>query len=67
MAGFRAAGWTCFAAGAVSVIIGVIGLRGTGIVGSAPAVGATAASSAIELNDTGVEKVAEASVQGSIA
>ncbi|KAJ7581456.1 major facilitator superfamily domain-containing protein [Mycena floridula] len=34
MAGFRAAGWTCFAAGVMSVIIILVGLRGIGIVGT---------------------------------
>ncbi|KAH8832607.1 major facilitator superfamily domain-containing protein [Flagelloscypha sp. PMI_526] len=33
MIGFRAAGWSCFAAGIISVICVVIGLRGMGIVG----------------------------------
>lgn len=33
MAGFRAAGWTCFAAAALSLTIGVFGLRGMGVVG----------------------------------
>lgn len=33
MAGFRAAGWTLFAAAVVSVTIGLVGLRGMGIVG----------------------------------
>lgn len=35
MVGFRAAGWTCFAAGVVSLIIAAVGLWGTGIVGEA--------------------------------
>ncbi|KZP16560.1 MFS general substrate transporter [Athelia psychrophila] len=59
MVGFRAAGWTCFAAGAVpSVIIGAVGLRGMGIVGSVP-IGSTDSSSAIELKDVAAEKVAD--------
>jgi hypothetical protein len=33
MMGYRAAGWTLFAAAVVSVIIGSVGLRGIGIVG----------------------------------
>ncbi|KAJ7590083.1 major facilitator superfamily domain-containing protein [Mycena floridula] len=33
MAGFRAAGWTLFSAALVSVVIGLVGLRGIGIVG----------------------------------
>jgi hypothetical protein len=33
MVGFRAAGWTLFAAAVVSVAIGLLGLRGIGIVG----------------------------------
>ncbi|KAJ6588750.1 major facilitator superfamily domain-containing protein [Mycena capillaripes] len=36
MAGFRAAGWTCFAAAVVSFIIAVFGLRGIGILGHKP-------------------------------
>jgi hypothetical protein len=34
MTGFRAAGWTCFAAAVVSFLIGLVGLRGIGIVGT---------------------------------
>ncbi|KAJ7729261.1 major facilitator superfamily domain-containing protein [Mycena maculata] len=33
MVGFRAAGWTCFAASVISFVIGVVGLRGIGIIG----------------------------------
>lgn len=33
MVGFRAAGWTCFAAALLSFIIALVGLRGIGIVG----------------------------------
>lgn len=33
MVGFRAAGWTIFAAAALSILIGIVGLRGIGIVG----------------------------------
>ena len=33
MVGFRAGGWTLFGAAALSIIIGLIGLRGIGIVG----------------------------------
>lgn len=33
MVGFRAAGWTCFAAAALSFLIGLVGLRNIGIVG----------------------------------
>jgi hypothetical protein len=33
MAGFRAGGWVLFGAAALSIIIGLIGLRGVGIVG----------------------------------
>lgn len=33
MVGFRAAGWTLFAAAVVSITIGLLGLRGIGIVG----------------------------------
>jgi len=33
MVGFRAGGWTLFAAAAMSIIIGLVGLRGIGIVG----------------------------------
>jgi hypothetical protein len=33
MEGFRAAGWTCFATGALSFAIGAVGLRGIGYVG----------------------------------
>jgi hypothetical protein len=33
MAGFRAGGWTLCGAAALSIIIGLIGLRGIGIVG----------------------------------
>jgi len=33
MAGFRAAGWTCFAAAVLAFLIGVICLRGIGVVG----------------------------------
>ncbi|KZP30068.1 MFS general substrate transporter [Athelia psychrophila] len=57
MVGFRAAGWTCFAAAMMSLLISVIGLWGTGIVGAAPS-GSTESSSAIELN----EKLGEGSV-----
>ncbi|KZP16508.1 MFS general substrate transporter [Athelia psychrophila] len=60
MVGFRAAGWTCFAAGVVSVLIGVVGLRGMGIVGSVP--NGSTDSSVIELKDVGAEKVADGSV-----
>jgi hypothetical protein len=33
MVGFRAAGWTGFAAAVLAFIIGLVGLRGIGIVG----------------------------------
>ncbi|EGN92575.1 hypothetical protein SERLA73DRAFT_190930 [Serpula lacrymans var. lacrymans S7.3] len=33
MVGFRAAGWTCFAASAISVLIAIFGMRGIGKVG----------------------------------
>jgi hypothetical protein len=33
MVGFRAAGWTCFAAAVLAFLIGVVGLRGIGVVG----------------------------------
>ncbi|OBZ77744.1 hypothetical protein A0H81_02617 [Grifola frondosa] len=33
MAGFRAAGWTCCGASAISFLIAVIGMRGVGIIG----------------------------------
>ena len=41
MVGFRAAGWTIFAAATISIIIGCIGLRGIGVVGSRIATDAT--------------------------
>ena len=65
MAGFRAAGWTCFAAASLAVLISVVGLWGTGIVGAPPKAGGagleTGASSAIELSDVKREEVAVAS------
>ncbi|KAJ7359135.1 major facilitator superfamily domain-containing protein [Mycena albidolilacea] len=36
MAGFRAAGWTCFAVALVSLSIAIFGLRGIGVVGRKP-------------------------------
>jgi hypothetical protein len=33
MVGFRAAGWTCFAAAVLSFGIALIGLRGIGVIG----------------------------------
>jgi hypothetical protein len=33
MVGFRAAGWTCFAAAVLAFLIALVGLRGIGIVG----------------------------------
>jgi len=33
MVGFRAAGWTCFAAALLSFLISIVGLRGIGVVG----------------------------------
>lgn len=69
MVGFRAAGWTCFAAAMVSLLIGIIALRGTGVTGqNAKADGTanladdTAVSSAIELAVVAREKVEKGSV-----
>jgi hypothetical protein len=36
MVGFRAAGWTCFAAAVLSFGIALIGLRGIGVIGRKP-------------------------------
>jgi len=33
MVGFRAAGWTCFTAAMLAFLIGLVGLRGIGVVG----------------------------------
>jgi hypothetical protein len=33
MVGFRAAGWTCFAAAMLAFLVGLVGLRGIGVVG----------------------------------
>jgi hypothetical protein len=57
MVGFRAAAWTCFSAVLLAFLIGVVGLRGIGVVGQgqkppiSPEV--TNASSAINLSDIG--------------
>lgn len=36
MIGFRAAGWTCVGALAISLVVAVFGLRGIGLVGQLP-------------------------------
>jgi hypothetical protein len=33
MVGFRAAGWTCFAAATLAFLIGLVGLYGMGVIG----------------------------------
>ncbi|KIM81923.1 hypothetical protein PILCRDRAFT_820793 [Piloderma croceum F 1598] len=38
MVGFRAAGWTCFTAAMLAFLIGLVGLRGIGVVGQRKAV-----------------------------
>jgi len=57
MVGFRAAGWTCFAAAVLAFLIGVVGLRGIGVVGQQKKIPnpaeITADSSAINLPAAG--------------
>ncbi|KAJ8522255.1 hypothetical protein ONZ45_g1154 [Pleurotus djamor] len=48
MAGFRAAGWTCLAAAALSLIVAAVGLRGIGIVGKTAKSDETEAGTALE-------------------
>lgn len=49
MVGFRAAGWTCFAAAVLAFLIGLVGLRGIGVVGQRK----TAPTLAEETTDSG--------------
>jgi hypothetical protein len=59
MVGFRAAGWTLFAAAVVSVAIGLVGLRRVSIVGRGKMVAV-----AVELTVAGRDKGVESGKDG---